>query len=148
MYQGTDVGECVAQPLFCVPYAVYTKDANVNGSQLSLRADAQQKLDVFCNLGFRAGSPLPNSSKSFKVECLSDCSYTPAQECQLVTCGVLRPPAVSLDYAPAPYLPTFFDFRQKVFHQARDGERETGRDIKREEGAERGEGGRVGGTDD
>jgi hypothetical protein len=107
----------VAQPLFCVPYAVYTKDANVNGSQLTLRADPQQQLNVLCNLGFRAGSPLPNTSKSFKVECLSDCSYTPAKGCQLVSCGVFRPPAVSLNYSPAPYLPTSFDFRHKVFQQ-------------------------------
>jgi len=101
-------------PLFCVPYSVYTQDPNVNTSLLNLRADPQEQTQVFCNFGFRAGSPLPNTSTSFDVVCQSDCSYTPGKQCHRVTCGVLQLPPVSLTFSPAPYLPTSFDFQEQV----------------------------------
>ena len=111
---GWDTAALSCQPLSCQPYMTYTQDPNINSSKLALRTAPKQIVSVPCKTGFRAGSALPNASRSFDVMCSSDCTYSAGLACTRVTCGILELPAVSLPYSPAEYLPTTFDFREQM----------------------------------
>ena len=77
------------QPVYCPGYLA----SHVQGTTSTIHG---KEIEVVCAQGYRAGNSAPNSSQSFNVTCLTDCSYTAGVDCVPVTCGALTLQRVTL----------------------------------------------------